>query len=240
MKLILLLFAAVSFNCLSQNDWTKDDRNNLYDEYLGIITKYKNLTSEQKESIGLCCLDATTTKYTKKDFAAKIEIEIKRIQESVIGQCAKNIGVVLETSKIEPENVKISSNNVFSKENLVGSWRTDKGTTITFNESGTFLKTFHENIPIIKWSDYMRIQGQTTSGDWFLDGSGILTLTEKWVAVETKLIGKPKLWNDSANGKFKIESLTNDFLKMSLIEGKSCCQEAGKPVNETTQGNKVK
>jgi hypothetical protein len=87
----------------------------LYDEYLGIITKYKNLTSEQKESIGLCCLDATTTKYTKKDFAAKIEIEIKRIQESVIGQCAKNIGVVLETSKIEHENVKVSSNNVFSK-----------------------------------------------------------------------------------------------------------------------------
>jgi hypothetical protein len=237
MKLILLLFVTASFNCLSQNDWTKDDRNNLYEEYLGIITKYKNLTSEQKESIGLCCLDATTTKYTKKDFAAKIEIEIKRIQESVIGQCAKNIGVVLETSKIEPENVKVSSNNVFSKENLVGSWRTDKGTTITFNESGTFLKTFHENIFV--GIEYMRIQGQTTSGDWFLDGSGILTLTEKWVAVETKLL-KTKLWNDSANGKFKIESLTNDFLKMSLIEGKSCCNEVNKPASSITQANKVK
>ena len=86
----------------------------------------------------------------------------------------------------------------------------------------------------------MQIQGQTTSGDWFLDGSGFLTLTEKWVAVEAKLIGKARLWNDSANGKFKIESLTKDFLKMSLIEGKSCCQEANKPFNEVTQANKVK
>jgi hypothetical protein len=235
MKLILLLFFAVSFNCLSQNDWTKDDRNNLYEEYLGIITKYKNLTSEQKESIGLCCLDATTTKYTKKDFAAKIEIEIKRIQESVIGQCAKNIGVVLETSKIEPENVKVSSNNVFSKENLFGSWKTDQGTTITFNENGTFLKTFRDNILT---TDYMYIENKRTSGDWFMDGSGILTLTEKWVEEEIKLL-KTKLWNNSANGKFKFESLTKDFFKMTLIEGESCCNEANKPAISITQANKV-
>lgn len=325
MRLFLLLFCVLSFNCLSQNDWTKDDRNNLYDEYLGILSKYKNLKGDQKESIGLCCLDATTIKYTKKDFASKIEIEIKRIQESIIGQCAKNIGVVLETNNMEVEekavvsspewtkadkellakdflqsiakyehltnsqkeelslcyisnttsqitkkeyfdmiqielrqlreistaqcaknnninleNVQVVTNNVVSKENLVGSWRTDKGTTITFNENGTFLKTFHENISIIEGSTYMQIQGQTTSGDWFLDGSGFLTLTEKWVAVETKLIIKARLWNDSANGKFKIESLTKDFLKMSLIEGKSCCQEANKPTSSVTQANKVK
>jgi hypothetical protein len=295
----------------------------LYDEYLGILSKYKNLKGDQKESIGLCCLDATTIKYTKKDFASKIEIEIKRIQESIIGQCAKNIGVVLETNNIvveekivvsspewskadkellakdflqsiakyehltnnqreelslcyisnttsqitkkeyfdmiqielrqlretstaqcaknnniNLENIQVITNNVVSKENLVGSWRTDKGTTITFNENGTFLKTFHENIFI--GIEYMHIQGQTTSGDWFLDGSGFLTLTEKWVAVETKLIGKARLWNESANGKFKIESLTKDFLKMTLIEGKSCCQEVNKPTTSVTQANKVK
>ena len=116
MKLILLLFCAVSLNCLSQNDWTKDDRNNLYDEYLGSLTKHKNLTSEQKETIGLCCLDATTTKYTKKDFTSKIEIEVKRIHESIIGQCAKNMGVTLDVQTIETEQKTVVSSPEWTRE----------------------------------------------------------------------------------------------------------------------------
>ena len=322
MKLILLLFCAVSLNCLSQNDWTKDDRNNLYDEYLGSLTKHKNLTSEQKETIGLCCLEATTTKYTKKDFTSKIEIEVKRIHESIIGQCAKNMGVTLDVQTIETEQKTVVSSpewtredkeqlakdfnlyiakydhltddqketlslcyisnstalktkkeyfdmiqielnkfkqtsisncarnnkidlekmvetntNVISKANLIGSWKTDKGTTITFNENGTFLKTFHENILIN--SSYNRIKDQTTSGDWFMDGSGILTLTEKWIEVETKLL-KTNLYSNSSKGKFKFESLTKDFFKITLIEGNACCQEANEPVSDVTQANKVK
>ena len=321
MKLILLLFCAVSLNCLSQNDWTKDDRNNLYDEYLGSLTKHKNLTSKQKETIGLCCLEATTIKYTKKEFSSKIEIEIKRIHESVIDQCAKNIGVVLETqspeteqttqiispdwtkadkelltkdfnlyiekydhlsdeqkesltlcfisnttsqktkkeyfemiqielnklkqtglshcaknSKIDLEYTKEAPKNLITRENLIGTWKTDQGRTITFNENGTFLKNFNESFVT---TEIMYIKNQTTSGDWFMDASGILTMTEKWIAGESKLF-KTKFWSYELSGKYKFETLTTDFFKMSLIEGGSCCQEYDKPVFTMTQANKIK
>jgi len=314
----LMLF--VNILVFAQNDWTKEDRNNLYEEYINILSSHKNLNTEQRESIGLCCLETTSTKYSKKEFASKIDIEIKRIRESIMGQCAKNIGVELTTlvqesiqpvdvtssdwtkadkeqmakemilyaekyehltaeqreilslcyisnvttkktkkeyfdmidielnklkqttfstcaksNTIDLENKKNASINTITKANLIGKWKTDQGTTVIFNENGTFTKVFHDNILV---GDYMNIENQKTSGDWFMDEAGVLTLIENWVYVETKLF-KTKLWNGSANGKFKFETLSKDYFKMSLIEGYACCKEYNKLATEIFQGNKV-
>ena len=73
---ILLITSSISFG---QLEWTKDDRSNLFSEFTSKLGAYKTLSSEQKESIALCGLDAITAKYTKKDFNAKIDIEVERI-----------------------------------------------------------------------------------------------------------------------------------------------------------------
>ncbi len=92
--LLILLSIAVKITAQTAN-WTKDDRNNLYSDCMSYATKYKSISSEQKESICLCYLEETTKKYIKSDFEAKIDIEIKRIKEAMLTQCAKNIGVEL-------------------------------------------------------------------------------------------------------------------------------------------------
>ena len=72
---------------------------------MGYIGKYQNLSTEQKESISLCYLDEITKKYTKKDYQNKIDIEIKKIRETTLTLCSKNIGIELsETKKEEPNS----------------------------------------------------------------------------------------------------------------------------------------
>ncbi len=322
MRYFFILLNIVSINCFSQNDWTKDDRNNLYDNYLSILTQYKSITQEQKESISLCCLDATTAKYTKKDFSTKIEIEVKRIHESIIGQCAKNIGVELEEviinnteksptnvtsewtkedkiklakevetyvskydvseeqkevlslcyiqetietiskqaynemitielkqhrdkvitqcarqNKIELSNIaKPKLNSVVTKEFLISSWKTDKDFSIVFNESGTFVKTFKETFTT---ATYNTIENNVVNGEWFLDEKGILTLKENWIELELKLF-TTKRWASSETSKFNFVSFSQDFIKMELIEGRSCCTSNGGVSTNIIQANRVK
>lgn len=323
MKLVLALFCAISLNSLSQNDWTKDDRNNLYDEYLTVLTKYKSITKEQKESIALCCLEQTTTKYTKKDFSTKIEIEIKRIHESIVGQCAKNIGVELDQSIAEESNSNISSSIEWTKEDkeklakefekyiekydnitdaqsetlsicyiqqtistitknqynemieiehsqhrektitacakskkidlnnltketnkgivtktqIIATWKTDQNFSITFNENGTFIKTFKEGLITNR---YTSIEDNTVNGEWFLDEKGVLTLKESWVEIEAKLL-KTNRYQYNETSKYTFVSFSQDYFKIEMTEGKSCCQSYNSSTNSSSlQANKVK
>lgn len=82
--------------------WTKDARNMVYNELLNELTPYKSVSQEQKESIALCGLDEITKKYSMTDYQSKIEVELKRIKSSTIGQCSKNIGVELQIVQEQP------------------------------------------------------------------------------------------------------------------------------------------
>jgi hypothetical protein len=93
-------------------EWAKSDRNVLFDEYNSFLVQYKNLTSEQRESISLCCLDETTKSYTKAQYNAKIDIEIKRIKEATIIQCAKNMGIELRKTETEITKNEVSTEPV--------------------------------------------------------------------------------------------------------------------------------
>lgn len=109
MKTLSILIVAILIGTFTQaqvSPWTKADRESLYNDYLSMLSKYKTVSQEQRESIALCALESTTTKYVKSDFASKIDVELKRIYESQISQCSKNIGVDLNTNTttyIEPE-----------------------------------------------------------------------------------------------------------------------------------------
>jgi len=318
--LLITLLILTSFVSFCQNDWSKDDRNNLYNDYLSVITNHRELADSQRESLALCALKATCEEYTKKEYLAKIDIEISRIHEAQLSICAKNNGIDLgakkevvqkspdsQWTKMDKEKLSKDFRNYLSKhENLtedqiqkmelcflsqttekytknkydelisieikqhfekssnecskslkidlnyvapaesvvektatkallVGTWKTDHGTIITFNDNGTFLRTFNDRI-ITK--NYMHIQNSTSQGDWFMDSKGILTLSENWIEEDTKLF-KVVPYKNKSTGKFKFDSISDDFFKMTLIEGGECCQEANKAIIVITQANKV-
>ena len=106
-KITLSALLLLTINLYSQNDWSKTDRSNLYEEFVSDLIKYKFVTENQKESISLCCLETITNKYSKSVYSGKIEVELKRLKESTIDQCAKNIGLQLEKEESKVDSPKI-------------------------------------------------------------------------------------------------------------------------------------
>lgn len=150
--LALFLIYTISF---SQNtEWSKTDRNNVFEECMSTISKYKNISKEQQESLSLCFLEEITKQYSKKEYQAKIEVEINRIQQATISLCAKNIGVNIENAqKPVKENSKLNEGN-FTRKDLIGVWR-DESCKIYMNEDATYL---------VKWDS-----GKSASGKWWIN-----------------------------------------------------------------------
>jgi len=132
---LLIISLILSVNGIAQTgEWKKEDRNALYAECMSLLESHGSLTNEQKESISLCYLEEITKKYTKKDLDAKIDIEIKRIQDAVIVTCAKNIGVNLN----EAPKSSGSKELTLSKEAIIGQWYADGFGKLTFKEDNTY------------------------------------------------------------------------------------------------------
>ena len=181
---------------------------------MSYITKYKNITNDQKESICLCYLEEVTKKYTKTDFQAKIDIELKRVKEAVISQCAKNLGIDLSTA-VKTEEVadkKGTLKNKPKREDLIGKWKTDKGSIMEFKEDGKYAETTVKNV--------------SYSGDWFLDDKGVLTIDseEHYTQILTK---KEKV--DRKKSVYDFDNFSTDYLKFTR-EG----------LVETIQANRMK
>jgi len=119
-KIITLIFlVALSYNLNAQDSpWTKDTRNMVYNELLNELTPYKDISQDQKESIALCGLEEITKKYTMTDYQSKIEVELKRIKSATIGQCSKNIGVVLDNSPKQTTEVVVEEWTKEAKSNF--------------------------------------------------------------------------------------------------------------------------
>ncbi len=201
MKTFLLIsFFAFSVSCFSQStEWTKEDRSSIYDDYLNALVKYKNLTKDQKESISLCCLDEVTKKYTKKELQSKIDIELKRIQDAMINQCAKNIGVNFSESSIN-EDVPTKNQDVkgsYKKEDFDGSW--------TF-ESGVY--TFYLIDDEFKYINPARTN--EARGKWYLDGKSL-------ILDDTKTFAK---WGSA---KYEIVSVSAKEIVLINLYNKNIC-----------------
>lgn len=222
-KITLFILLSITLKYVAQTaSWTKDDRNNLYSDCMSYSTKFKSISGEQKESICLCYLEETTKKYIKSDFEAKIDIEIKRIKEAMLTQCAKNIGVELNSQTKEETVVKEEvkeqpkaekTKSIIAKENLIGKWKTDKGNFIEFKDGGKYSETL--------------LSGNIISGDWFLDENGTLTINTEY-HYQQLITKKEKV--DRFSYKYDVEHFSKDFLKYT--------KEGG--LGETIQANRVK
>jgi hypothetical protein len=154
-NILTLTFILISTISFSQNsDWSKTDRNNVFEECMSATSKYKNISKEQQESLSLCFLEEITKQYSKSEYQAKIEVEINRIHQATIALCAKNIGVNIEnTQKSEVTKSKINEGN-FKRKDIIGEWR-DENSKIYINEDATYL---------IKWDN-----GKSVAGKWWIN-----------------------------------------------------------------------
>ncbi len=185
-NVLLIVFIGSSILSFSQNsEWTKDDRNNVYNEYLDALVKYKSISNDQRESVSLCCLEEVTEKYTKKEYLAKIDIEIKRIQEAMITQCSKNLGVDLvdTKTKVEAPTVKVET-GIFKKEDFNGSWTCENGVYTFYSVDGEFK---------LKSPSY----SSEARGKWYLDN-------------KTLILEDTKTFWGWGSAKFEVVSVTVD------------------------------
>lgn len=157
-QLIVMLTILLATNITyGQTDtWGKSDRDNVYNDcmsYLG--SNHKHLSNEQKETISLCFLDKTTSQYTKTNYQAKIEIELKRLRSATVGECAKTHGIELN-APVEATTPAKPTIDGPTKENLVGHWK-EKSEDREFELSsmGTFTMVY---------------VGKRSTGKWQLDG----------------------------------------------------------------------
>lgn len=140
MKLIkyvcFLLFSCVQISNAQSYEWTKQERNDIYENCMSELDNYKEMSEEINESLCLCYLNEITEKYRKRDFDTKIDVELRRIRQSNIIQCSKNLGIDLEgeseeVAEIESENVEITN------EAIEGKWTFEKG-QFTFYSDGEY------------------------------------------------------------------------------------------------------
>jgi hypothetical protein len=175
--LTLMTFVLIGFNSFSQsNIWTKDDRNNIYNDCLSYIGKYPNLTPEQKESISICYLNELTKQYTKLDYQNKIDVEIRKIRETTLTLCAKNLGLDLsEQKKGEPkiEQPKEEGNKETdaTKEKLIGHWKAENSEFWLF-ETGDYK---------MQYSD-----GKSAKGTWKIDSNQLFLYKDKFIGTSEK------------------------------------------------------
>jgi ABC-type bacteriocin/lantibiotic exporter with double-glycine peptidase domain len=186
-SLSMLVFVNVNSQ---SNDWTKDDRNNVYNECLSYISKYQNLTTEQRESICICYLDEITKKYSKKEYQNKIDIELKKIRETTLTLCLKNLGIDVSETKQDIESKKDVNTSLPTKEMLIGHWK-DENSEFWLFETGDYKMQYFD--------------GDIVKGTWRIEGDQLSLYKEKLFGTSEKVYKILLFTND----KFVYQSIKN-------------------------------
>lgn len=124
MKNILLFVSIITYSLMTnaQNGWQKNDRQNVMDEGVSLLSKYNDIPSDKKQIIGKCYLDAITMTYNLEKYKNLIEYELRDLQKTQITKCAKEIGIDLSETKqevkeevVKEEWTKESKTNLYNE-----------------------------------------------------------------------------------------------------------------------------
>lgn len=193
---VLFFIFCIVFNSNAQNDnWLKTDNENLFSDCKSYTSKYTALTEEQRESLCMCYYKEINKKYSKSEYQAMLDIEVKRIREATISQCAKNSSYELSDKKEEAKaDPKKDESSVLkpTKENLIGHWKDDEADIWLF-ETGDYKIQYNS--------------GKSAKGTWKIDGEQLSLYKEKM------------LW--SSEKVFKILIFTTDKFVYQSLKSKS-------------------
>lgn len=190
--LVYLMFAFLLSSNAQNNNWTKSDNENLFSDCKSYISKYNSLTDEQRESLCMCYYKEINKKYSRAEFMAMLDIEVKRIKEATISQCAKISSYELSEKKEEPKVEPKKDESVPTKENLIGHWKDDESEFWLF-ETGDYKMQYKT--------------GKSAKGTWKIDGDQLSLYKEKM------------LWSNEK--VFKILIYTSDKFVYQSLKSKS-------------------
>lgn len=170
-KILVLIMTLMSIFGYSQ-EWTKSQRQELYDLAKNNFVLNKGLSQEQQKAISLCFMETVTKEYTSTEYHNKIDIELESINNSIIDQCAKKMGLSLNKAEVKPEpkNKKLD----ISFANVQGNWKGDDGSVLYLQENSKFILTTSDNTRKGKW----RIEGSKLVLSW-IGSLPILELTSE-------------------------------------------------------------
>jgi hypothetical protein len=192
LTLFIIVYLTTNTGICQNSDWNRDDRNGLYNECVSFLSKYPSLSSEQKESIGLCFLDEISKKYSKYEYQNKIEIELKKIKEASVSICTKNLGISLSDTPVpvQPAPIKKEVPEGPSKETLIGHWKDDNSEFWLF-ETGDYKMQYAD--------------GGVAKGTWKIDGDQLNLYKEQLFGTSEKTFKILMFTNE----KFVYQSITN-------------------------------
>jgi len=154
MRKTLLLTSLFLTSLVYGQDWTKSERQNLFDKSMNNFVSNKGLTKEQEKAVSLCFMESITSEFTPQEYNSKIDIELEVIHQSFIDRCSKKIGVNLK------EEEKSSDKKSITFSNLVGHWQGEGGRELYLQSNNKFV--------------YINEKGITTKGKWRIEGEKLL------------------------------------------------------------------
>ena len=138
-------------------DWTKSERTEVYESGKALLAKYPTLTEEQRKSVALEYMRVITSKYTKTEWRAMLDVELEHVQSTTIASVAKNVGVELPVTRDEPKTGLRETS--FSAASMEGTWTYEEG-KYSFTEDGIYI---------------LEIGSKTCRGKWTLNGKILTT-----------------------------------------------------------------
>ena len=181
MKKFLVLAMVFMSTFVYSQDWTKSQRQELYELARNNFVLNKGLSEQQQKAIALCFMETVTKEYTSTEYHNKIDIELESIHNSIIDQCAKKMGLSLNKEKVkeEPKNKKLD----ISFSNVKGNWQGGDGSVLYLQENSKYILNESDgNVRKGKW----RIEGNKLVLTW-IGSLAILELTS-----ETMTLNKGK------------------------------------------------
>lgn len=175
MKNLLLLLMLLSSVIGISQDWTKAQRQGMYDLSKNNFVLNKGLSQDQQKAISLCFMETVTKEYTSSEYHNKIDIELEGIHSSIVNRCAQKMGVSLEKKEVqevkeEPKEKKLD----ISFSNIKGNWKGEDGSILYLQDNSKFILTADGNTRKGKW----RIEGSKLVLAW-LGNLPILELTSE-------------------------------------------------------------
>jgi len=136
-------------------EWTKENKNSIYNEISSFLGKYEN-TAQEKDRISLCFVEEITKSYSKTELDNLIDAEIKNVKNDIFKKCVESTGVKLK---------KVTDNKL-NKKSISGCWQS-YDFTLCFLADGEIEKRLDKGL------------FKKSSGKWFLEPDKIILVMKK-------------------------------------------------------------
>ena len=185
---VLFTFFQLFLNSQTNNSWSVVEKNSVFTNCLFFAEKYysERFNIDDFPEICACVLKNTIQTFKEEDYKSQIVIEVNKFQDNMFRACSNTpfgIKSTKEIKKTEPiiDIGRLTNSSIIKyRKDLYGTWVSDLGSTIIFNENGNYSET--------KPASLANPKETLKNGNWFIDEDGILTLNFNTIVKSEKLL----------------------------------------------------